>query len=81
WIGRNNIRAKYNIEGTPTSDCCSVFWCATCAMVQEKRELDHVQRLVPLPSAQPGAPTVVVVVGGGGGAPAPSELPPKYDHN
>lgn len=38
-VGRNEVRRKYDLEGSAWSDCCSHFWCHCCAMCQEAREL------------------------------------------
>ncbi|KAL2912490.1 hypothetical protein HK105_208062 [Polyrhizophydium stewartii] len=37
---RSTIRAKYNIMGDSCADCCIHTFCATCALTQEKREVE-----------------------------------------
>lgn len=39
-------RKKHGIPGSELNDCCVVYWCETCALVQERRE----QVMSPLPS-------------------------------
>jgi len=36
---RAAIRAKYNLKADPCGDCCTHFFCLTCALCQESREL------------------------------------------
>mmetsp|Transcript_19842 Transcript_19842/g.50265 ORF Transcript_19842/g.50265 Transcript_19842/m.50265 type:complete len:240 (-) Transcript_19842:94-813(-) len=36
---RTAIRHRYNIPGTELGDCCEIFWCEPCALVQERKEL------------------------------------------
>ncbi|KIM42593.1 hypothetical protein M413DRAFT_444299 [Hebeloma cylindrosporum] len=36
---RKNIRERYNIQGSSTSDCCAAFCCQSCDLVQGSREL------------------------------------------
>ncbi|KZO98615.1 PLAC8-domain-containing protein [Calocera viscosa TUFC12733] len=41
---RQGIRDRYNIPGTPASDCLSSFLCSPCALTQESRELGMEER-------------------------------------
>mmetsp|Transcript_20929 Transcript_20929/g.48362 ORF Transcript_20929/g.48362 Transcript_20929/m.48362 type:complete len:137 (+) Transcript_20929:628-1038(+) len=36
---RTAIRKRFGIPGSECGDCCVVFWCAPCALVQERKEL------------------------------------------
>mmetsp|Transcript_44068 Transcript_44068/g.110392 ORF Transcript_44068/g.110392 Transcript_44068/m.110392 type:complete len:261 (+) Transcript_44068:86-868(+) len=36
---RTALRKRYGIPGTECIDCCIVFWCEPCALVQERKEL------------------------------------------
>ncbi|GLJ49697.1 hypothetical protein SUGI_1054720 [Cryptomeria japonica] len=38
---RNKMRAKYNLSGSPCTDCLVHFICDECALCQEYRELKH----------------------------------------
>jgi Cys-rich protein (TIGR01571 family) len=44
-IGRGNIRAKFNIEGSSFNDCCATFCCSACALTQEAREINEMLHL------------------------------------
>ncbi|RCV21185.1 hypothetical protein SETIT_4G118300v2 [Setaria italica] len=37
---RSSMRAQYNLQESPCLDCCVHFWCDTCALCQEYRELE-----------------------------------------
>ncbi|PPQ85919.1 hypothetical protein CVT25_014796 [Psilocybe cyanescens] len=37
---RRNIRNRYNIRGSGTSDCCAPFCCQSCDLIQGSRELE-----------------------------------------
>ncbi|KAI9324372.1 PLAC8 family-domain-containing protein [Zopfochytrium polystomum] len=39
-IGRGNVRAKLNVEGSSMGDLCVVCCCGTCALTQESQEID-----------------------------------------
>ncbi|KAI1137815.1 PLAC8-domain-containing protein [Hypoxylon sp. FL0543] len=47
---RDEIRKRYNIEGSGTSDCCVSYWCPCCALIQQDNEVVIRQR-----NAQPVA--------------------------
>lgn len=36
---RSDLRRKYGLPEDPCGDCCVHFWCHSCAMCQEAREL------------------------------------------
>ncbi|KAI0841168.1 PLAC8-domain-containing protein [Hypoxylon sp. FL0890] len=36
---RDEIRKRYNIEGSGTSDCCVSYWCPCCALIQQDNEV------------------------------------------
>ncbi|XP_059455056.1 cell number regulator 2-like [Corylus avellana] len=36
---RTKLRALYSLPEDPCGDCCVHFWCTTCALCQEYREL------------------------------------------
>uniref|UniRef100_A0A9I9EEC8 Uncharacterized protein n=1 Tax=Cucumis melo TaxID=3656 RepID=A0A9I9EEC8_CUCME len=38
---RSRLRGKYNLQETPCNDCCVHFWCWSCALCQEHRELKN----------------------------------------
>ncbi|XP_038892870.1 cell number regulator 2-like [Benincasa hispida] len=38
---RSRLRRKYNLQETPCNDCCVHYWCWSCAICQEYRELKH----------------------------------------
>ncbi|TFK59457.1 PLAC8-domain-containing protein [Pluteus cervinus] len=37
---RQRLRARYNIVGTPSTDCTAAILCSSCALTQESRELE-----------------------------------------
>ncbi|KAF9480727.1 PLAC8-domain-containing protein [Pholiota conissans] len=37
---RKDIRTRYNIRGSATSDCCTPFCCTACDLVQGAREVE-----------------------------------------
>ena len=37
---RGNAREKRGIDGSMVGDCCSMYWCGCCTMIQLKREFD-----------------------------------------
>ncbi len=38
-IKRSEIRERYGIEGSGTSDCCTTYWCPCCALIQHDNEV------------------------------------------
>jgi hypothetical protein len=38
-IKRGEIRERYGIKGSGTSDCCNSYWCGPCALVQQDKEV------------------------------------------
>jgi Cys-rich protein (TIGR01571 family) len=38
---RGHIREKFGIPGSSCGDCCTWFWCSSCALAQETRTLMH----------------------------------------
>lgn len=38
---RGNAREKKGIEGSMLNDCCSMYWCGLCTLIQLKREFDE----------------------------------------
>lgn len=38
-IKRGEIRQMYNMPGSGTEDCCTTFWCACCALIQQDKEV------------------------------------------
>jgi len=55
---REIIRQKYNIKGTGCTDCCEVFWCYGCIMVQHRNTM---VKYGDYPKRRCANPTVVVV--------------------
>ncbi|KAI1099377.1 PLAC8-domain-containing protein [Jackrogersella minutella] len=43
---RAEIRERYKIEGSGTSDCCVSYWCPCCALIQQDNEVKGRQRNV-----------------------------------
>lgn len=61
---RQSIRAKYDLEEAPCTDCLQVVCCTPCAVGQDTIELER-RTAIPAPAARPAAPpayaqTVVV---------------------
>uniref|UniRef100_A0A1I8G2J3 CYSTM domain-containing protein n=1 Tax=Macrostomum lignano TaxID=282301 RepID=A0A1I8G2J3_9PLAT len=40
---RVKLRARYNIQGSIISDCCTTVFCGSCVQCQIKRELDYIE--------------------------------------
>lgn len=40
FIGRTHIRGEYHMRKAPIGDCCSWFWCYSCALTQEAKFVD-----------------------------------------
>ncbi|KAL2896451.1 Protein PLANT CADMIUM RESISTANCE 2 [Bienertia sinuspersici] len=38
---RSKMKAQYGMPESTCGDCCTHFWCETCALCQEYRELQH----------------------------------------
>ncbi|KAJ9150341.1 hypothetical protein NKR23_g3814 [Pleurostoma richardsiae] len=38
-LKRTEIRERYGIQGSGTSDCCSAYWCSCCALIQQEKEV------------------------------------------
>ena len=38
---RKKLRVKYNLPAKPCNDCCTAFWCPSCAIAQELREINY----------------------------------------
>ena len=36
---RTEIRDKFGIKGSRTSDCCASYWCPCCSLVQQDNEV------------------------------------------
>ncbi|OTA56520.1 PLAC8-domain-containing protein [Hypoxylon sp. EC38] len=36
---RDEIRKRYQIQGSSTSDCCVSYWCPCCALIQQDNEV------------------------------------------
>jgi hypothetical protein len=49
-IKRTEIREKYGIKGDGTGDCCTTYWCACCALIQQEKEVQA--RAAPGPITQ-----------------------------
>lgn len=45
---RTAMRIKYGIDGNGCDDACTHFWCTSCALAQERREIDKMQRTATL---------------------------------
>jgi hypothetical protein len=39
-LKRNEIRERFGIKGDGTSDCCTAYWCACCALIQQDKEVE-----------------------------------------
>ena len=44
-IKRGEIRERFGIKGDGMGDCCSAYWCACCAVIQQEKEVQA--RLAP----------------------------------
>jgi len=60
---RSEIRSRFNIEGSGTSDFVHHFLCSPCAVCQESREIKHqialMEEVMVYPGTAPVAPTMV----------------------
>ena len=36
---RTEIRERFGIAGSGTSDCCVTYWCPCCALIQQDNEV------------------------------------------
>ncbi|KAJ6004206.1 PLAC8 family-domain-containing protein [Penicillium canescens] len=39
-IRRSELRQQFGIKGNCCGDCCAVFWCSCCAIIQEEKEAE-----------------------------------------
>jgi len=37
---RTETRERYRIRGSAVGDCCAAYWCTSCALTQERREIE-----------------------------------------
>ena len=37
---RRNLRSRYNIRGSAVNDCLTAWCCRSCALTQERREIE-----------------------------------------
>ncbi|KAI0264635.1 PLAC8 family-domain-containing protein [Gloeopeniophorella convolvens] len=48
WIlqmgSRSDVRGRYSIRGGAFRDCCASFWCSSCVLTQERREIELEER-------------------------------------
>lgn len=42
-LNRSAVRDKYNIRGDAMCDCCMVFWCYPCAVLQTEQEVEELR--------------------------------------
>nr|XP_010932737.1 protein PLANT CADMIUM RESISTANCE 2 [Elaeis guineensis] len=41
WSYSSELRFEYNLPGSPCYDCCVHFWCESCALCRDYRELKN----------------------------------------
>ncbi|TWU77218.1 hypothetical protein ED733_000679 [Metarhizium rileyi] len=52
-VKREEIRKRYNIEGSHCGDCCTSFWCMCCALTQQENEVKSREAVTGAYQAQP----------------------------
>ncbi|KID94436.1 putative protein family Cys-rich, partial [Metarhizium majus ARSEF 297] len=50
---REEIRKRYNIEGSLCGDCCTSYWCMCCALTQQENEVKSRETVTGAYQAQP----------------------------
>lgn len=53
FVGRTHMRGQYNMRKAPVGDCCSWFFCYSCALTQEAKFVDKGYRAI-----RDGRPTI-----------------------